>query len=76
MRIYEDDSEPSFERRLAARLEGLAPASARRPSGGAASCATAAPAASRDDRAQSGSTSTGSARPCWNGRTATTTCGR
>lgn len=52
------------------------PASARKPNDGPASCATAVPTASRDGKAPSGSTSTESARPCWNGRTATTTCAK
>ncbi|MBB4928757.1 hypothetical protein [Kitasatospora kifunensis] len=46
MGIFEDDSEPSFERWLAERLEGLAPsirpASTRRPNTGPASCMVAA----------------------------------
>lgn len=47
----------------------------RKPSAGPESCATAASAVSRAGRARSGSPSTRSVRPCWSGRTATTTCG-
>ncbi|MFB8039407.1 hypothetical protein ACFC5Z_42300 [Streptomyces sp. NPDC056004] len=74
--IFEDDSEPSFEGWLAERLEGLAPGIRSETERWTRVLRDGGPAVSRDGRARSGSPSTVSGRPCWNGRTATTTCGK
>ncbi|MFD9504436.1 hypothetical protein [Streptomyces sp. NPDC060035] len=76
MGIFLDDSEPSFERWLAERLEGLAPGIAAEAEHWTRVLHDGAPAAFRGSRARSGSTSTGPVRHYWAGRTATTTCGR
>ncbi|WP_254885830.1 hypothetical protein [Streptomyces sp. NA02950] len=76
MGIFEDDSEPSFEGWLAERLQGLAPGIRSEAERWTRVLRDGGPAASRDGKARSGSTSTVSGRPCWNGRTAMTTCGK
>lgn len=74
--IFENDSEPSFEGWLAERLDGLAPGIGAEAGRWTRVLPMAAPAACLGSKARSGSISTGSARHCWSGRTATTTCGQ
>lgn len=76
MGIFEDDSEPSFERWLVGRLEGLAVGIRSEAERWTRVLCDGGPRSLPRREGTAWLSLNQSVRPCWSGRTATTTCGR